>query len=34
LFVSAHDAVPHEHDNNSIACVSNKATMLLAAKIS
>jgi hypothetical protein len=35
LFVSAHDAVPHEHDNNtSIACgVSNTATMLPAAMI-
>jgi hypothetical protein len=26
--VYARHAVPHEHDNNSIACVGNKATML------
>ena len=29
--VYAHDAVPHEHENNIIACVSNTATKLSAA---
>jgi hypothetical protein len=35
LIVCTYDAVPHEHyNNNGIACVSNTATMMLAAKIS